>query len=402
MILPKHPDLMSDEDLSEWVHRLVSLKTPESIFLDYKETISTDSRSDKREIAKDVSSFANERGGVILYGIPEDRSGDEPVPVDVGDIGMGLVSGLLEVVENILVGALSPRLPELRVREVLLPHLPDKVVYLAWHPESWEAPHMIHAYGQHRYYRRGNFQAVPMEEGEIERLYVKRQARRELAVQFLAKTDFGDSFFPPDAWSRIVVCPAFPFEDRVDFSQKNVQEWLKTNIPEGGSGWLPFVSGVRFDSNVVGVSEAYRTDTRLFRNGAASVCSSYPLEEQEMKLYGSRFLRQLERFLRLVGRFYEQIGMVGDILISVGLFNLSDVLLEPGPPRVSLPSHADLRYHSVRLEFQVQTSAVDLLTEGRRWALDSRIMDRLTQCFGVWTIPGYFRKDGSPAVRVDI
>ena len=32
MILPRHPDLMSDQELGEWVHRLVTLKEPASIF----------------------------------------------------------------------------------------------------------------------------------------------------------------------------------------------------------------------------------------------------------------------------------------------------------------------------------------------------------------------------------
>ena len=154
MIVPKHPDLLSDQELSEWVHNLVTQKQPESIFLDYKETVTTNSRSDKREIAKDVSSFANERGGVVLYGIPEERENDEPVPVNISDIGMDPVSGLPQVIEDTLVGALIPRLPELRVREVSLVKPPGKVIYLVWHPESWEAPHMIHAYGEHRYYRR--------------------------------------------------------------------------------------------------------------------------------------------------------------------------------------------------------------------------------------------------------
>jgi predicted HTH transcriptional regulator len=211
MILPKHPDVMSDEDLGDWVLRLVSRKTPESIFLDYKKTVTTDSRSDKCEIAKDASSFANERGGILLYGIPQVEEGDEPVPVGYEEIGMDRIPGLCQKVEDILVGTLTPKLPELRVREIPLIGLSVKVVYLVWHPQSWEAPHMISAYKEHRYYRRGNFRAVLMEEAEVERLYLRRQARRMLATEFLQEADFGGSL--PAQYTgpalQIVICPAY-------------------------------------------------------------------------------------------------------------------------------------------------------------------------------------------------
>jgi hypothetical protein len=400
MILPRHPDLMSNEDLERWVLGLVSSKQPESIFLDYKETIATDSRSDKREVAKDVSSFANERGGALLYGIPEARENDEPVPVDADGIGMDPVSGLPQVIEDILVGALTPHLPELRVREIPLVNLPDdKVVYLAWHPESWEAPHMIHAYGQHRYYKRGNYRAVLMEEGEVERLYLRRQARRALATRFLKETDFGESLFSSDErLMRIVVCPAFPFDDRVEFSQAVMRNWLERHIPKGSSGWLPFIHGVRFVRDVPrspDLAEYLNTaETRLFRNGAASVCSRVVTYGTEA-LVGLTFLGQLELFLRqIVGYFYEWIGMVGDVLTDVALFNVGGVEFEPGV-NFSWDGHA-LQWHSSTLRFRVTASAIDLLTESGRWALERRIMDRLAQCFGLWTIDDYFRPDGSP------
>jgi hypothetical protein len=402
MILPRHPDLMSNEDLEEWVLWLVSSKQPESIFLDYKATITTDSRSDKREVAKDISSFANERGGVVLYGIPEARENGEPVPVDIDDIGMDSVSGLPQVIEDILVGALMPRLPELRVREIPLMNLPDdKVVYLVWHPESWEAPHMLHAYGEHRYYKRGNFRTVLMEEGEVERLYRRRQARRALATQFLEETDFAGPLFPRgEQLTRIVVCPAFPFDDRVDFSQQTMQDWVRHHYPEGSLGWIPFIYGVRSISmprEPSHVGLIARAETRLFRNGACSICKGIA-DYQEGTLNGWEFLKQLDCFLHtIVGRFYEQIGMAGDVLIDVAFLNVNGKEFNPGVSIQYEPRGQDSQWHSDVLQFQVTASATDLMISSERWALEQRIMDRLAQCFGLWSIHNYFRPDGSPA-----
>jgi hypothetical protein len=402
MILPRHPDLMSDPELGEWVHRLVTQKEPESIFLDYKETIATNSRSDKREIAKDVSSFANERGGVVLYGIPEERENDEPVPVDVNDIGMEPVSGLPHVIEDILVGALTPRLPELRVREVPLVNSPNEVVYLVWHPESWEAPHMIHAYGEHRYYKRGNFRAVLMEEGEVERLYLRRQTRRALAAQFFAEADFGEWVLPQgESLMRIVVCPAIPFESRIDFSDETMREWLKSNTPDGRYGWEPFIEGVRHVDSPIPPRRTGLVESRLFCNGAASVCTDYFETGEEKTVSGLRFLCRLDGFLRLVGSLYGQINMSGDILVDIKLFNMDGVALDFGVS-VSLSEYGiGYRWHGTKLQFRVAASAMDVLTDNGRWALERRIMDRLTQCFGAWSIPVYFREDGSPNLAAD-
>ena len=410
MILPKHPDLMSDDELREWVLELVARETPESIFLDYKQTVATKSRSDKREIAKDVSSFANERGGVVLYGVSQkERDSGEPIPAE--PIGMASIPGLPQIIEDILVDALTPSLPELRVREITLEEPPDKVVYLVWHPESWEAPHMIHAYGQHRYYRRGNFRAVVMEEGEVERLYLRRQSRRTLAAQFLQDADFGESLFSPDQLPmRIVVCPAFLFENRCDFSQRAMREWLRENDPlHRGQGWYPFIDGVRFFGvrsrypEEEGPDRRYRSEVRLFRNDAVSRYDEKRLTKQGTVLSGLTFLWRLHETLSFVGEFYEWIGMIGDVLIDIAGFNMKGVSFDVGLEKLGFlyePVQDDqLVWRNETLQFRVMASVTELLTRESRWALERCIMDRLTQCFGIWTIPSYFRENGSPAFR---
>ena len=66
-------DFFDKEDYSEEdIHNLIESKIEESIHLDFKASgaLGTSS-SQKKEIAKDVSSFANSDGGIIIYGIKE-------------------------------------------------------------------------------------------------------------------------------------------------------------------------------------------------------------------------------------------------------------------------------------------------------------------------------------------
>ena len=69
-MLQKHPEQYTPEELEAWVRHLVDEQVSEGKRLDYKATISLKKQDDRCEAAKDISSFANEIGGTILYGIP--------------------------------------------------------------------------------------------------------------------------------------------------------------------------------------------------------------------------------------------------------------------------------------------------------------------------------------------
>jgi len=62
-------------------------------------------------------------------------------------------------------------LPTFRVREVPVSEYPGKACYLVWTPESWAGPHMVHGYGDGRYYRRGQYRAIVMSERDVEDRY---------------------------------------------------------------------------------------------------------------------------------------------------------------------------------------------------------------------------------------
>jgi len=55
--LPKHPDLMTREELSRWVQRLVDDQVAEGLLLDYKaKPYDLSDQKAKGDLAKDVTS----------------------------------------------------------------------------------------------------------------------------------------------------------------------------------------------------------------------------------------------------------------------------------------------------------------------------------------------------------
>ena len=159
----------------QWIEtdleRLVADQVRESIDLDYKDSGALDSTAtNKDSISKDVSAFANGGGGTIVYGISE--AGHLPTGLDGGVDPHATTREWLEQVMN---STIQRRVQGVRINQVLLHRTsPGRVAYVVAIPSSLLAPHMA---SDHRYYKRFNFQSVPMEEYEV-RDTSRREAER--------------------------------------------------------------------------------------------------------------------------------------------------------------------------------------------------------------------------------
>jgi hypothetical protein len=155
----------------EDLQRLVDEEIQESLILDYKASPAL-ARDDKPrdELCKDVSAFANSAGGQIIYGIVEkDR---KPVKVDDGsDLSR-------EWIEQVIDSNVQPRLDGLVITPV--PVGSGRHAYVLTIPQaSGRAPHQA---PDKKYYKRQNFQSVPMEDYEI-RDALRRATTPELYVE---------------------------------------------------------------------------------------------------------------------------------------------------------------------------------------------------------------------------
>lgn len=153
----KPPWEWEEEDLLA----LISAGTQESIDLDYKRCAALDTTDGKKnEISKDVSAFANSAGGTIIYGIIED--GHVPTSLDEGYDPQQISK---EWLEQVISSRVQRRIDGIRIKQVhLAQHAPGRVAYVVYIPQSVRAPHQA---SNKKFYKRGNFESVPMEEYEI-------------------------------------------------------------------------------------------------------------------------------------------------------------------------------------------------------------------------------------------
>ncbi|MHB1006192.1 MAG: AlbA family DNA-binding domain-containing protein [Chloroflexota bacterium] len=172
----KEPWEWEESDIQSMIQNLVK----ESINLDYKGSPSLDPKDEakKNEISKDISSFANSSGGVVLYGVVEANH----IPKNI-DSAYDPVVVTREWLEQIINSRIQRRIDGVRINQIELHATqPGKVIYAVSVPQSNSGPHMA---ADHKYYKRFNFQSVPMEDYEV-----RDVARRGLAPDLRLRLSF--------------------------------------------------------------------------------------------------------------------------------------------------------------------------------------------------------------------
>lgn len=141
----------------------------ESIHLDYKSSGALFNKPEKKkEITKDVSAFANSDGGVIIYGVKENTKLKHlPEKIDPID-GRAHPKEWLEHIVN----SINPRIEGVLIHpiQIATPAL-NKIVYVVEIPKS----NTIHQAKDHRYYKRFNFESIPMEDWEVKDVLNRRK-----------------------------------------------------------------------------------------------------------------------------------------------------------------------------------------------------------------------------------
>lgn len=162
--------------------QFVDDQVDESITLDYKDEgalplkdFSGSVREMKRgDMSKDVSAFANSAGGVIIYGVPE--TGTPPKPTGLTGVDPAQISR--ETIEQVINSRIQQRIDGVRITVVSLTiSNPGRVAYVVEIPQSLDAPHQA---DDNRYYKRFNFQSLPMEDYEVRD--VRNRARQPLVL----------------------------------------------------------------------------------------------------------------------------------------------------------------------------------------------------------------------------
>ncbi len=321
MVFAKPTTELTEEDIKSLLER----KEPEQITLDYKERIEVTDHF-KKELAKDVSAFANSRGGYLLLGI-EEKDG-RPIRV----IGMPRMLGQQKVeewIEQTALSNISPRVA-FEVKPILLTGSGDVVVVLHVR-ESRRAPHMVTFQHDNRYYRRYNNHSLPAEEYEVRELFERGKRFTEKVEQYLKSRSYDtpeNQNFALNEWTRrlryllpdgnaaevrsfftFVSIPLALGDDFIDTLSPDLLKWLDPNMRKLIFTGLPrpTFEGLVFPDEVKGALMGYLL---INRNGYVEYCKDGLVWQTPSR---NRWIVSLNKtvdyfhaFCRLVDDLYEQ------------------------------------------------------------------------------------------------
>jgi Putative DNA-binding domain len=172
--------------MSAWtkqrLDQMIADGVEESLSLDYKRADSLAKTDGKKvEVTKDVSSFANSSGGVLIYGVAE--FDDEPrkhLPERLDPIQRSEISK--EWLDQVI-QAIQPRIDGVLIHPVTISEPDNTVCYVVEVPQS----HTAHMARDHRYHKRHNFTTAQMEDYEVRDVMSRRTHPKIKASIFINK-----------------------------------------------------------------------------------------------------------------------------------------------------------------------------------------------------------------------
>jgi hypothetical protein len=182
------------------VSALVTARIEEGLTLDYKRNL-----GNNREMAKDISAFANTEGGMLIYGIDsKDRLPTELSWVD-GD-------NIEERIQNVAATSIYPKVEGIAVSRYSNPSNDKQAVYVVEVPKSMQAPHM----SDNRYYKRHGSISTAMDHEEVKSALLGKGRTAALKFEIAANSSLVDKTyrligrvyaFLPQKRKRIAIVP---------------------------------------------------------------------------------------------------------------------------------------------------------------------------------------------------
>lgn len=157
MAMNKNLSSIVIEDLQALIDNEVS----ESKTIEFKETLPSNSRDDKKEFLADVSSFANAGGGLLIYGIKEEQG----IAVELSGLRNINVDSEILRLENLLRDSIEPRVPSIQISSVPLQSGGNILIIQV--PRSWAQPHVVNFSGHWRFYSRNSAGKYALDVSEL-------------------------------------------------------------------------------------------------------------------------------------------------------------------------------------------------------------------------------------------
>lgn len=292
------------------VRSLIDNSERESDNLDYKKATQPFGNSEKDDIAKDVSSFANSGGGIIIYGVTTDPS-DKTRPVAIEAIHPANIESFDRVVNS----KIQP--PVAGWQKRLIPNDQPQVMVI-FVPQSDDPPHQSLA--DKKYYRRAGIESIPMTHDLIA-LHFGRRLGPILSLRLSVKES--SIKFSEDGYSD-----PKPLKVFIENTGKRVAKYVKVVICYPRSNVRVTLHPGRFPSDKVQVVDS--NPEQIWVQFTENIGVFHPGKSEEIFSFG---LRVSKDFVEAHSKdpLFEWIIYSDEMIPKKGGVSLRDLDLKPHP-----------------------------------------------------------------------
>lgn len=370
------------------IQKLKDAKIEESEILDYKEEMISEN-----DLIKHITAFSNKSGGFLIFGIKESGTGGYPVDI------LGIEDNInLERLEQIIISNIRPRIG-VQFRKIDVPNS-DRIILIIRIPEGQNRPY--YDIRSHRYYKRYEYEAMPMDEFEIESLYQRRFFGASKLAKYVDEIIlFHRSKLPEERPERIdghIIITPLRIDDRIIDTSNREQIEIIFNPneirlePQRHDLYLPgFAKPSRYG---IEWSDQYQiNNVVVHRNGLVHFMNDYDSfdESRAIKIIGGYILASdLLQTIQFADIVYSKFDFTGKVKIILRVMNTINSEIVKGGAFHNLyrsPHKCDAEEIYIEREWDSWRLTEDYLEIGKS------IMDEFSNYYGLWEAD-MFNEDG--------
>ena len=250
----------------EDLENLVRNHKQEDSFLDFKRDLYGKTDTDKKELLKDVSAFANGSGGEIIIGIEEDNYSQAKTLCGFTTTNISVEKNRIE---QIIMNGLEPKLDTFKVRYIHIGN--HRFVMIIRIEHSPLFPHMVSFQRFNKFYIRKSDKNLLLDVYELRNLFLKsenfmqeiRKYNHDKINNILEKNAILPTIDAPKILINFIPFDAFTRQTYLDLAKSN----LKINFPEQR---INFDGLLAYQMNDKGINSY----AQIHRNGIIEFLSS--------------------------------------------------------------------------------------------------------------------------------
>lgn len=322
---------------------LLENKISESVNLDYKRDLPGGEDSEKKDFLADVTAFANTNGGVIIYGIEEEKNAKNEntgLPKSIFGIDSDSIDKTKLRLQNIIQSGIDPHIPAIDMGTVEVEDIGvKKYVLILRIPRSLFSPHIIWFQKSGKFYKRNNTSNYQMDVREIKNSFLERDSwetradnfRRTRIMEVRSQGNFPGA--EKDGSYFIHILPLGDLDGQIYFEQYQAELQAKFDPFFGGRS---FISRFNFDGLLLNpVAQPYEAFIQFFRKGGLELFSSKfntiaNLTPPRKIIYGDECQKAIEVNIERFLKYFPKFGIDSPLVVFLSWLGIKNIALVVG------------------------------------------------------------------------